>query len=151
MVLGTGHLFYEQMFREISWHYPDKISAHITFNEDLARKIYAAGDFFLMPSKFEPCGTGQLIALRYFTIPVVRETGGLLDTIQNYNKETGIGNGFTFNNFNSYSLFDCIKRALICYENKEMLETIRNNIKKYDFSWDNSAGEYIELYQSIFS
>ncbi len=147
-VLGSGEYRFEQLFKEASWHYPDKVSTHITFNEDLARKMYAAGDLFLMPSKFEPCGTGQLISLRYLTIPIVRETGGLIDTVQPYNKETKVGTGFSFINFSANDLFDCIKQAVGSYYNEEIWDNIIKNIKNKNFSWENSAEEYMELYHT---
>ena len=108
VVLGTGDYWYEETFKNLQYRYPDKVSANIKFDNSLAHKIYAATDMFLMPSLFEPCGLGQLIALRYGSIPIVRETGGLKDTISPYNKYTGIGNGFGFKNFNSNELIQII-------------------------------------------
>ena len=96
VVLGTGQEQYEQMFKYMQQKFPHKVSANILFNLDLAQKIYASSDLFLMPSLFEPCGLGQLISLRYGTIPIVRKTGGLADTIQTFDEESGIGNGFVF-------------------------------------------------------
>ncbi|MFW6270841.1 MAG: glycogen synthase, partial [Bacillota bacterium] len=149
IILGTGEYEYEQLFKEVSWRYQNRVSAHITFNEDLARKLYAGGDFLLMPSQYEPCGTGQLIALRYYTLPVVRETGGLQDTVQGYNEKTEIGNGFTFRNYDSRELLDCIKYGLKCYHDSSIFKKIQNNVKKYDYSWKKSAGKYIDLYKSL--
>ena len=115
VVLGTGDYWYEETFKNLQYRYPDKVSANIKFDNSLAHKIYAATDMFLMPSLFEPCGLGQLIALRYGSIPIVRETGGLKDTISPYNKYTGIGNGFGFKNFNSNELMQIIEYALTIY------------------------------------
>ncbi|MFP4662199.1 MAG: glycogen synthase GlgA [Halanaerobiales bacterium] len=149
VILGTGNNNYEQIFKELAWHYPDKVSAQITFDESLARKMYAAADLFLMPSRFEPCGIGQLLAYRYLTVPIVRETGGLMDTVQSYNEETEEGTGFSFSNYNAHDMLFTIERALSCYYNKDIWNKIRNNIKKLDYSWANSAAEYINLYKKL--
>lgn len=151
VILGTGDSEYEQFFKKSSWSYSDRLSVNITFNADLAHKIYAAGDLFLMPSKFEPCGIGQLIALRYLTVPVVRETGGLSDTIKPYNEINGEGNGFTFSNYNAHDMLYTIKQALKFYHTKEHWAAIQANIKKSDFSWNKSAEKYVELYQELLS
>ncbi len=148
-VLGTGDEKYVQAFKEASWKNPDKVSAHITFNEDLARKMYAAGDLFLMPSLLEPCGIGQLIALRYLTVPVVRATGGLKDTITDFYENPEQGNGFSFTNFNAHEMFDKIKKGLECFHSPEAWEQIIKNIRSTDFSWEHSAEEYKDLYSVI--
>ena len=111
VILGTGDYWYEETFKNLQYRYPDKVSANIKFDNTLAHKIYAATDMFLMPSLFEPCGLGQLIALRYGSIPIVRETGGLKDTISPYNQYNGVGNGFGFKNFNSNELMQIIEYA----------------------------------------
>ncbi|MFW5982102.1 MAG: glycogen synthase GlgA [Halanaerobiaceae bacterium] len=149
VILGTGDSKYENAFRELAWHYPDKVSAQISFDEKLARKMYAAADFFLMPSKFEPCGIGQLIALRYLTVPIVRETGGLYDTVTSYNDQSGEGNGFSFSNYNAHDMLFTIERALSSYYDKDIWMKIRDNIKWSDFSWSKSAEQYIELYHKL--
>lgn len=149
VVLGTGDEKYETLFKEAMRKYPGKVSANIRFDNELAHKIYAASDFFLMPSLFEPCGLGQLISLKYGTLPICRETGGLKDTVLSYNEETGEGNGFTFINYNAHDMLYTVKRALSIYKRK----TIRNKLKKvamsYDFSWQSSAVKYMELYHRL--
>ncbi|MBD0380496.1 glycogen synthase GlgA [Paenibacillus sedimenti] len=148
VVLGTGDESYEQMFRDAANTHPDKVSAQITFNESLAHQIYAASDLFLMPSHFEPCGIGQLIALRYRSVPIVRETGGLKDTVEPYNEFAGEGTGFTFSNYNAHDMLHTIRRAVFFYKNDhEAWLRIQQNIKKGDFSWKKSAQQYISLYK----
>lgn len=148
VVLGTGEYSYEQMFRHAAQTHPDKVSAQIYFDESLAHQIYAASDLFLMPSQFEPCGIGQLIALRYRSVPIVRETGGLKDTVQPYNEFTGEGTGFTFSNYNAHDMLHIIRRAVFFYKNdREAWLKIQQNMKKGDFSWKKSAQQYIALYK----
>ena len=114
----------------------------------LAHKIYAGADFFLMPSLFEPCGLSQMIAMRYGTVPIVRETGGLRDTVLSYNEETGEGNGFTFSNYNAHDMLAVIHRALEFYKNRqEMITLLRKRGMQGDYSWSHSAKEYEALYQ----
>lgn len=149
VLLGTGDQKYEDAFKQASWEYPDKLSANITFNEDLANKIYAASDLFLMPSRFEPCGISQLISLRYLTVPIVRETGGLVDTVQPYNEQTQEGNGFSFTNYNAHDMLNTIKRAINYYQDNESWKRILENAAKCDFSWNKSAEEYVKLYESL--
>lgn len=149
VVLGTGDKEYEDLFKTLAWHYPTKVSANITFSNDLAHRIYAASDIFLMPSQYEPCGIGQLIALHYGSIPVVRETGGLKDTIQNYNKYAKVGNGFTFPNYNAHEFLFTIKRALCYYSDSSIWEKIVQNAMNSDYSWKQSAKQYKELYHSL--
>ncbi|MFW6035675.1 MAG: glycogen synthase GlgA [Halothermotrichaceae bacterium] len=149
VILGTGEYNYEQALRKAAAKYPEKFSANITFSEDLASKMYAAGDFFLMPSRFEPCGIGQLISLQYRTVPIVRETGGLSDTIKPYNEYSGEGNGFSFKNYNAHDMLYTIRRALDFYHNKKAWETIHANIEKANFSWNKSADEYCKIYEKL--
>lgn len=149
VVLGTGEERYHQLFRHAAWQYPGKVSAHIGFDEALARQVYAGADIFLMPSLFEPCGIGQLIALRYGALPVVRETGGLKDTIIPYNKYTGTGNGFTFANYNAHDMLYTIKRALGLFFHKPVWAGIVQNAMQSDYSWKNSAGQYLALYERL--
>jgi starch synthase len=147
VILGSGDWKYEQLFTEAVHNYPGKVSANIRFDDELAHKIYAAADFFLMPSLFEPCGLGQLISLRYATLPIVRETGGLKDTIVSYNEVTGEGNGFSFKNYNAHDMLYTIKRALSIYKCKTLLTQLRRTAMTCDFSWNSSAGQYLELYE----
>lgn len=149
VVLGTGEESYENMFRYFAGIYQEKLSTNITFNNELAKRIYAASDLFLMPSLFEPCGIGQLIALRYGTLPIVRETGGLKDTITSYNDITGEGNGFSFSNYNAHDMLYTIKRAVELYKDKSVFNTIVNRALIEDNSWTMSAKTYIELYSSL--
>lgn len=149
VVLGTGEQKYEDMFRYYSAIAPDKLSANITFNNTLAKRIYAASDLFLMPSLFEPCGIGQLLALRYGSLPIVRETGGLKDTVQAYNEYTSMGNGFSFANYNAHDMLFTIKRALSFYKDKNLWNNIVTRAMMEDNSWRKSAEEYKNLYASL--
>ncbi|WP_175990584.1 glycogen synthase GlgA [Bacillus sp. Marseille-Q1617] len=152
VLLGTGDWEFEQFFREMESQYPDKVRVTIGFNEELAKEIYTASDLFLMPSKFEPCGLGQLIALRYGALPLVRETGGLNDTVQSYNEDTKSGNGFSFKNFNAHDMLHTYKRALDFYHNdKETWEHIVQTAMNKDYSWAQSAFKYNQLYADLVS
>ena len=119
------------------------------FNKDLSKKIYAGSDIFLMPSKSEPCGLAQMISSRYGTVPVVRETGGLYDTIKPYNKFTGEGNGFTFANYNAHEMKDAVKRAVELYKEKKKWKALVKAVMDVDFSWDASAEKYMDLYNNV--
>ncbi|RKD31968.1 glycogen synthase GlgA [Thermohalobacter berrensis] len=149
VILGTGEPYYESILREYSHRYPDKLSANILFNNTLAKKIYAASDMFLMPSLFEPCGLGQMISLRYGTLPIVRETGGLNDTVQPYNEFTDEGNGFSFTNYNAYDMLYTIKRAVKFYDDKKAWNKLVKRAMEGDYSWKNSAKEYEKLYKQL--
>lgn len=149
VVLGTGEKRYEDWFKGLAWRYPKKVSTNIYFSNELAHRIYASSDIFLMPSNYEPCGIGQLIALRYGTIPVVRLTGGLRDTVTQYDKYTREGNGFVFENYNAHEMMYSLKRAISAYENYEIWHTIQENAVHSDFSWKNSAKEYEALYEEL--
>ncbi|MCE4051246.1 MULTISPECIES: glycogen synthase GlgA [Bacillaceae] len=151
LVLGTGDAEFENFFREMEFKYPDKCKAYIGFDESLAHKIYAGADLFLMPSKFEPCGLGQLIALQYGNIPIVRETGGLNDTVFSYNELTNSGNGFSFTNFNAHDMLYTIRRALQFYHDKDVWSTIVKNAMTMDNSWAQSAFKYNQLYAELIS
>lgn len=149
VVLGNGEQKYEEMFKYYADVYPNKLSANITFNNTLAKRIYAASDMFLMPSLFEPCGIGQLIALKYGSLPIVRETGGLKDTVKPYNEYTNEGNGFSFANYNAHEMLFTIKKALTFYNNKEVWYNLVKNAMQEDNSWSKSAVEYRNLYTSL--
>ena len=149
VVLGTGDEKYENMFRYYADCNPQKVSANIMFSNDLAHKIYAGADLFLMPSLFEPCGLGQLIALRYGAIPIVRETGGLQDTIKPYNEFTGEGNGFSFYAPNAQDMAYTIKRAIGFFSDKEVWKKLLKRAVSQDFSWQESAKKYNEIYHSL--
>lgn len=148
-VLGCGEYMNEEFFHYLKCANSDKVSEHITFCAPLSRKIYAAADIFLMPSKTEPCGLAQMIASRYGTIPVVRETGGLYDTIRCYNKYTDEGDGFTFYEYSKEALKGAVDRALELYYQKEVRLSLMRRIMKKDFSWNASAREYISLYNNL--
>lgn len=149
VILGTGEARYENFFKYVAWQYPGKISANILFDDALARQIYASADMFLMPSLYEPCGIGQLIAMRYGCVPIVRETGGLQDTVQPYSLETGEGNGFTFQNYNAHEMFDTIMRALLLFKNKEQWNKLVVNAMTSNYSWQHSAKEYQKIYKKM--
>lgn len=149
VVLGTGEEQYENMIKHAALEYPEKVSANIFFDNSLAQKIYAASDMFLMPSLFEPCGIGQLIAQRYGSLPMVRETGGLKDTVLSFNEYSGTGNGFSFTNYNAHDMLYTIKRALYFYESKNLWKHIVENAMDLDNSWKNSANKYIEAYKTL--
>lgn len=146
VVLGTGDYQYEKMFREAAARHPDKMSANIMFDNTLAHRIYASCDLFLMPSLYEPCGLGQMIAMRYGTLPVVRETGGLKDTVIPYNDVTGCGTGFTFKSINAHDMLYSVNRALGLYKNKEPWQNLQRQAMECDYSWNNSASEYMKIY-----
>ena len=146
VVLGSGDYEYESYFRWIAEKYPDKVGLRLGFVPDLARKIYAGADMFLMPSKSEPCGLSQMVALRYGTIPIVRETGGLRDSITDCGD--GKGNGFTFKSYNAHDMLDSIYRALTLYYNGDWNELVLRALN-CDFSWGRSANAYIRLYKEL--
>lgn len=149
VVLGAGDAVYEKLFRDAAYHHPQKLSANLKFDEGLARRIYAGSDLFLMPSKFEPCGIGQMIAMRYGTAPIVRETGGLADTVKPYNTYTGEGHGFSFRHFNAHEMLDTIRFALETYRDEAAWARVADNMAKQDFSWNASARRYMELYREV--
>ena len=149
VILGTGDEKYENHFRHMAYVYPGRVSANIKFDTALASKIYAGSDIFLMPSKSEPCGLSQLIAMRYGTIPVVRETGGLFDTVPALNPETLEGRGFTFKVYNAHDMLDAVRRAVEFYYDKVKYTKVVKNIMKYDCSWKKAAAEYVNVYNDI--
>ncbi|HKM21501.1 MAG TPA: glycogen synthase GlgA [Lachnospiraceae bacterium] len=147
VILGTGEERYENMFRHFDWKYADRVSANIYYSEALSHKIYAAADAFLMPSLFEPCGLSQLMALRYGTIPIVRETGGLKDTVMPYNEYESTGTGFSFMNYNAHEMLRTVRYAHNIYINKKReWNKMIDRAMAADFSWHTSAMKYQELY-----
>ncbi|MCR5733289.1 MAG: glycogen synthase GlgA [Lachnospiraceae bacterium] len=147
VILGTGEERYENMFRHFDWKYSNKVSANIYYSEELSHKIYASCDAFLMPSLFEPCGLSQLMALRYGTVPIVRETGGLKDTVEPYNEYESTGTGFSFVNYNAHEMLGTIRYAHSVYTNKKReWNKIIDRAMAADFSWKASAMKYQEMY-----
>ncbi|MBR7111209.1 MAG: glycogen synthase GlgA [Clostridia bacterium] len=149
VVLGTGDWRFESGLKELERKYPNKVRSLITFSADLANKIYSASDIFLMPSKFEPCGLSQLIAMRYGSIPVVRETGGLKDTVIPFDETTMEGTGFTFKSFDAYDMLGAVDRALSLYSDEDKWEKIRINAMKVDSTWSKSAKQYKKIYNEL--
>ncbi len=150
VVLGTGDKQYEDSLKYFDWKYHGRVSAQIRFDNALAHKIYAASDVTLMPSLFEPCGLNQLIAMRYGTLPIVRETGGLKDTVEPYNEYESTGTGFSFKNFNAHEMLGVIRYAHnIYYNRRKEWNDICRRAMAMDYSWAKSAREYIDLYQSL--
>lgn len=147
VVLGKGDWEYERFFVRLQQRYPGKAAVRIEFSADLSRKIYAGADIFLMPSQSEPCGLAQMIASRYGTVPIVRETGGLKDTI--HDCSLGEGNGFTFYDYTAYNVVNAVNRALERYDNKDDWSKLVSAVMRADFSWNRSAEEYIQMYQEL--
>lgn len=147
VILGSGEWEFETFFHEMAGKYPEKVALKLGFIPELAHKIYAGADIFLMPSKSEPCGLAQMVALRYGTLPIVRETGGLKDTITD--SGDGEGNGFTFATYNAHDMKDAVDRALEAYSNKERWETLTLRAMRCDNSWKRSAGEYLKIYKEL--
>lgn len=149
LLLGSGREHYEEFFKDLSKSFPEKVKVHIGFNEDLAHLLYAGADIFLMPSLFEPCGLSQLISMRYGTIPVANKTGGLKDTIIEYDPVLRSGNGFLSDFSNQQTFEDALGRALSLYQQESHWETIKQNCMQGDYSWPRSAEEYAEVYKKI--
>lgn len=150
VILGTGEERYENMFRHYEWKYPGKVSANIYYSEAMSHKVYASCDAFLMPSLFEPCGLSQLMSLRYGTVPIVRETGGLKDTVQPYNEYDNTGTGFSFANYNAHEMRDTVRYAMhIYYDKKREWNKLIDRGMAADFSWNTSAKKYEQLYEKL--
>lgn len=151
VVLGTGYADYENGFSWFASQYPDKLSANITFDLGLAQQIYGASDLFLMPSAFEPCGLSQMMAMRYGSLPIVHEVGGLKDTVVPYNEHDQSGTGFSFHGFSGYLMTNTIKLALEVYQNRsEDWQALQNHAMTRDFSWDTASQAYVNLYHELF-
>src|SRR5579863_5992848 len=147
VVLGIGDQHYHEMFQNLAARYPERVAIFLTFNTELAQRIYAGSDMFLMPSKFEPCGLGQLIAMRYGNVPIVRSVGGLANTVQEYDPHTGEGNGLAFTNYDPWELFAAIVRALELYRIPRIWRKLQQRGMAADYSWHASALRYIEVYR----
>lgn len=151
VVLGTGEHQYQSMFNYYNSNFSNKLSARITFDSAFAQQIYAACDIFLMPSLYEPCGIGQMLAMRYGSIPIVRETGGLKDTVTPYNKYTGDGNGFSFTNYNAHEMFFTLQKAITLYQDKNIWNNLIINAMNTDNSWKKSAQDYMRIFNGLIS
>ncbi|MBQ3253227.1 MAG: glycogen synthase GlgA [Acholeplasmatales bacterium] len=150
ILMGSGDAMYENFFRSIEARYPERFKCYIGYSDPIAQKIYAGTDLFLMPSKFEPCGLGQLIAMRYGTLPLARETGGLKDTVEPYNMYTGEGTGFTFTNFDAYALKEVMFLAINTYNNdKAAWKKLVKQAMEKDYSWNASANVYLNLFNKL--
>ncbi|MBO0777536.1 MAG: glycogen synthase [Ktedonobacteraceae bacterium] len=148
VVLGVGDQHYHELFQNLAARYPEQVAVFLTFNTELAQRLYAGSDMFLMPSRFEPCGTSQMIAMRYGCVPIVRSVGGLADTVREYDPATGEGNGFTFTNYDPWELFAAIVRAIALYRFKNTWRKIQKHGMMADHSWRNSAARYVEIYHN---
>ena len=149
IILGTGDVKYERILSEVATRLPERLSVQLRFDEKLSRQIYAGADLLLMPSNYEPCGISQLIAMRYLTIPIVRETGGLNDTVKSYNEYSGEGNGFSFTNYNAHDMLHTIRRAIDFYHKKDVWRALIQTNSQINVSWGKSAEEYMTLYQRL--
>jgi len=148
VILGTGDERYHRALAEMADRHRDRMRVLLRYDDALARRIYAGSDLFLMPSRYEPCGLGQMHALRYGTVPIVRRTGGLADTVADYHPRTGKGTGFVFDEYTAEALVVCVKRALAAYRQPKRWKTIMQAGMKVDFSWTNSAKEYVKVYHT---
>lgn len=150
VIIGTGEERYENMFRHFAWKYGDKISANICYSDDLAHKLYAAADAFLMPSRFEPCGLTQLISYRYGTVPIVRETGGLKDTVMPFNEYENTGTGFSFTNYNADEMLNTINYSKqVYFDKKRQWNQMVDRGIQTDYSWKKSTGRYMNVYDYL--
>jgi starch synthase len=146
VILGTGDPKYHKLLEKMRKQYPEHIGIKLGYDADLAQRIYAGSDMFLMPSRYEPCGLGQLISFKYGTIPIVRKTGGLADTVHDFDPESGKGDGFVFEEYSVSALLDAIQRAVAAYKKKSAWADMQDRVMQYDYSWGASAKKYISLY-----
>ena len=148
IVLGSGEANWEQRFRDIARQHPKQMSVHIGYNAELAHLIEAGADCFIMPSRFEPCGLNQMYSMRYGTLPIVHNTGGLADTVQSFDEKTAVGTGFVFNDLTSQALFNTIGWACSTYYDRpQAFASMQKQAMSQDFSWDHSAKQYEQVYQ----
>lgn len=147
VILGTGDETYHRILRDAASRYPGRMRVLFQYNDGLAKNIYAGSDLFLMPSRYEPCGLGQMIALRYGAVPLVRKTGGLADTVIDYNPKTSHGTGFVFEEYAARALVDCFRRALEIFSNEKKWKHLMQSGMKQDLSWERSATEYVKVYR----
>ena len=149
VILGKGDYKYQKMLEEIAARYPGKVALHIAFDLKMAKRIYAGSDMFLMPSRYEPCGLGQMISFRFGTVPVVRKTGGLADTVEEFNPLTQKGDGFLFEEYSPEGMLSALKKAFFFYRDKKLWKSLVQSGMSKDFSWRKSAEEYIKIYKII--
>ncbi len=149
VILGSGDAKYDKIFRDMERNHPERVKVVQAFDEELAHKITAGSDIFLMPSRYEPCGLNQMYSIRYGTIPVVRATGGLDDVVTDFDKDNDKGNGFKFDSISAEALVQTIKRAVQYYEDRGLWKSLMRQAMTYDFSWKHSAKEYVRLYEKI--
>lgn len=149
VILGTGDYEYEEFFRYMEEKYKGRVCSYIAYDNAVAHQIYAGSDLFLMPSKFEPCGISQMIALRYGTLPIVRETGGLRDTVQSYNEYEDTGNGFSFANYNAHEMLGAIRYALQTLQSPKRKHGLIRRAMESDNSFAKSAKIYLDMYNSV--
>jgi starch synthase len=149
IILGEGEAQYEKKLKEFSEKYPDKFYIHVGYDNRLSHLITAGSDMFLMPSRYEPCGLNQMYSLNYGTIPIVRKTGGLADTIKDIDQYPSEGNGITFDEYSPEALLNTIKKAIEIYSNKELRFKIIQRGMSEDFSWKKSAKKYLEIYEKV--
>lgn len=147
VLMGTGEQHYHDLFCRMAQQYPQQMAVFLTFNAPLTSRIYAGSDIFLMPSRFEPCGTSQMVAMHFGSVPVVRATGGLADTVQDFDPRTGQGTGFVFGPYDRWALFAALVRALETYKHREVWRSIQLRGMYADFSWNRSAVKYVDLYR----
>jgi len=147
VLMGTGEERYHRFFLGLAQRYPGRVAVFLTFNTPLARRIYAGTDIFLMPSRFEPCGLGQMIAMRYGSVPLVRAVGGLMDTVQDYNPATQTGTGFLFHAYDAWAFYAAVVRAVETYRYADVWRKLQQRGMQQDFSWQASARAYVDLYR----
>ena len=151
IILGSGEERFESLFRWLSNQLPQKVGAYIGYNNELSHIIEAGADMFLMPSRYEPCGLNQVYSLKYGTVPIVRKTGGLADTVKDWDEQNHYGfkdgNGFSFYDASGFALFKSVERAVNTFKHKDIWNKIQSNGMKADFSWEKSAEKYLELYK----